>query len=61
MFELEGVIDSWESCIKLLNRSIPFFLKEQVILKPKEQKFIIVEAPFIEEISGMATVKMLDK
>ena len=60
IFEL-GVIDSWESCFKFLNRSILFFLKEQVILKPKEQKLIIVQAPFIEEISGMAMVKMLDK
>ena len=61
IFELEGVVDSWESCFKFLNRSIPFFSKEQVILKPKEQKFIIVEAHFIEEFSGMAIVKMLDK
>ena len=50
-----------ESCFKFLNRSMLFFSKEQVILKPKEQKFIIVEAPLIEEISGMAIVKMLDK
>ena len=24
LFELEGVIDLWESCVSLLNRSIPF-------------------------------------
>ena len=35
-------------------------MKEQVILKPKEQKFIIVEAPFVEEILGMVIVKVLD-
>ena len=34
VFELEGVIDVWDSSFKFLNRSIPFFSKEQVILKP---------------------------
>ena len=37
MFVLEGVIDMWDSTFKFLNRSIPFFSKEQVILKPKER------------------------
>ena len=36
VFESEGVIDMWDSSFKLLNRSIPFFSKEQIILKPKE-------------------------
>ena len=44
-----------------LNRSIPFFPKEQVILKPREQWFIKIAAPFVDEISGLAVVKMLDK
>ena len=43
-----------------MNRSIPFFSKEKVQIKPKEQKLIIVETPFIEGISGMAIVKLLD-
>ena len=38
IFELEGVIDWQESCFNFLNRSIPFFLREEVILKPEEQK-----------------------
>ena len=37
IFELEGIINSGESCFSFLNRSIPFFPKEQVILKPREQ------------------------
>ena len=61
IFELECVIDSHESCMKLLNRSIPFFSKEQIVLRPTEQKFIKIETPFVEEISGMAVVKMLDE
>ena len=59
-FGLEGVIDSWDSCVSFLNRSIPFFPKEKVSVKPKEQKLIVLEAPFVEEISGMAITKMLD-
>ena len=46
--------------IKFLNRSLPFFSKEQVVVKPKERKFIKMEAPFVDEISGLAIVKMLD-
>ena len=60
VFELEGVIDTLDSSSKFLNRSIPFFLKEQVVLKPKERKFIKIEAPFVDEISGLTIVKMLD-
>ena len=60
VFALAGVIDMWDSSLKFLNRSIPFFSKEQIILKPKEKKFIKIEAPFIDEISGLAVVKMLE-
>ena len=59
-FELEGVIDSGDSCVNFLNRSIPFFPKERASLKPKEQKLLILEAPLVEEISGMVITKMLD-
>ena len=31
MFELEGVIDTWDSSFKFQNRSMPVFLKEQVV------------------------------
>ena len=57
---LEGVIDSRDSCLSFLNRSIPFFTKEEVEIKPKEQKLITIEVPFLEEISGMAITKLLD-
>ena len=61
LFELEGVIDSRESSFRFLSRSIPIFPREQVIVKPGEKKLILIEAPFIEEISGMAIVKILDQ
>ena len=59
VFELEVVIDMQGSSFKFLNRSIPFFSKEQVVVKPKEKKFIKIETPFVDEISGLAIVKML--
>ena len=60
LFELEGVIDSQDSCVNFLNRSIPFFPKDKVSVKPKEQRLIMLEPPFVEKISGMAITKMLD-
>ena len=60
IFELEGVIDSCDSCFSFLNKFIPFFPRKKIEMKPKEQRLVIMEAPFIEEISGMAIVKLLD-
>ena len=59
LFELKEVIDSQDSCLSFLNRFIPFFPREKVEVKPKEQK-LMLEAPFVEEISGMAITKLLD-
>ena len=60
VFELEGVLNSRDCCFKFLNRSVPIFPENCTILKPNEQKLIIVKAPFIDEISGLAIVKILD-
>ena len=60
LFELEGIIVSQDSCVKFLNMSIPFFPKEEVTVKPREQKVLTLEAPFMGEISDMAITKMLD-
>ena len=59
-YELEAIIGMRYSSFRFLNRSIPFFSKEQTVVKPKEKKFIKIEAPFINEIWGHAIVKMLD-
>ena len=61
LFELEGVIDSHESCFRFLSRSIPIFPTEQVVIKPGEKKLIPIESLFVEEISGMAIVKIIDQ
>ena len=60
IFELEDVIDSRESCFSFLSRSIPFFPVTTVEIAPASQKMVMVEFPFIEELSGMAMVKILD-
>ena len=60
IFELEGVIDSQDSCFSFLSRSIPFFQVTAVEIAPRTQKMVVIEAPFIEELSGMAIVKILD-
>ena len=61
LFELEGVIDSHESCFRFLSMSIPIFPREQVVVKPGEKKLIPIESPFVEKISGMAIVKIIDQ
>ena len=60
IFELEGVINSGDGCFKFLNRSIPIYPEKEVILKPNEQKLVKVKAPFVDEISGMAIIKIID-
>ena len=60
VFELEGVINSRDCCFKFLNRSLPIFPVDHIVLKPKEQKLIKVKAPFIDEILGLTIVKILD-
>ena len=60
VFKLEVLINSRDCCFKFLNRSLPIFPMDHIILKPKEQKLIKVKAPFMDKISGSAIVKILD-
>ena len=60
ILELEGVIDSRESCFSFISRSIPFFPVTTVEIALASQRMVMVDAPFIEELSGMAMVKILD-
>ena len=61
MFELEGIINSWECCFSFLNHLLPIFPREKIIMKPGEQKVVKIEAPFTDEISSLAILKLLDK
>ena len=49
-----------DCCFSFLNRSLPISPKECTVLKLKEQGIIKVEGPFMDEISGLAIVKILD-
>ena len=61
IFELEGVFNLQDCCFSFLNRSLPIFPTEKIVLKPGEQRIVKVEAPFTDEISSLAIIKLLDK
>ena len=61
VFKLDGIFNSGECCFNFLKRSAPILQKEKVILKPGEQKIVKGEAPFTDEISSLAIMKLLDK
>ena len=60
IFELEGVINSRDCQFEFLNRSVPIYPEKEIILKPDEQKLVKVRAPLIDEISGLAIIKLID-
>ena len=43
-----------------MNRSVPIYPEKEIILKPDEQKLVKVKAPFIDEISGLAIIKIIN-
>ena len=60
VFELEGVMNSRDCWFKFLKRSVPIYPENKLILKLDEQKLVKVKAPFIDEISGLAIIKIID-
>ena len=58
--QLGRIDNTRDCCFKFLNRSVPIYPKKEVILKPNEQKLVKVKAPFVDEISGLAIIKILD-
>ena len=60
VFELEGVINSRGCRLKFLNRSVPIYPEKELILKPDEQKLVRVRAPFVDDISQLAIIKIID-
>ena len=61
VFELEGIINSRDCRFEFLNRSVPIYPEKELILKPNEQKLVKVRAPFVDEISGLAIIKIIDE
>ena len=43
-----------------MNRSVPIYPEKEIILKPDKQKLVKVRAPFVDEISGLAIIKIID-
>ena len=60
VFELEGVINSRDCQFEFLNRSVQMYPEKEILLKPDAQKLEKVRAPFIDEISGLAIIKIID-
>ena len=60
VFKVEGIINSRYCCFKFLNRSGPIYPENEIVLKPNEQKLVKGKAPFADEISGMAIIKILN-
>ena len=60
VFELEGVINSRDCRFEFLNRSVPIYPKKEIILKPYEKRLVKVKALFVDEISGLAIIKIID-
>ena len=60
VFELEGVINSRDCQFEFLNRSVPIYPEKEIILNLDEKKLVKVRTPFIDEISGLAIIKIID-
>ena len=61
VFELEGVINSRDCRFEFMNRSVPIYPEKEIILKPDEKKLVKVKAPFVDEISSLAIIKIIDR
>ena len=61
VFELECVINSRDCRFEFLNRSVPIYPEKELILKPDEQNLVKVRALFVDEISGFAIIKIIDR
>ena len=59
VFKLEDVINSRDCRLEFLNRSVPLYPEKELILKPIEQKLVKVRALFLDEISGLAIIKII--
>ena len=43
-----------------MNRSVPIYPEKELKLKPAEQKLVKVRGPFVDDISGLAIIKIID-
>ena len=54
--ELEGKISMRELTFKFLNRAVSIFPVGKEMMKPKEGRYVKVEAPFLDEISSFGII-----
>ena len=59
MHEVEGEHSARHSEFRFMNRAIPLFPKETFVLKPGCKRYVKVIAPFLQELSGTAIVKIV--
>ena len=59
IFELEGILIHGIPVLVFLVDQYHFSPVTAIEIVPKTQKMVVIEAPFIEELSGMAIVKIL--
>ena len=60
VFELKGVINMRDCRFEFLNTSVPIYPEKELILKPDKQKLVKVRVSFVDEISGLAIIKIID-
>ena len=59
MHEVEGEHGARHSEFRFLNRAIPIFPQETFTLKPGCKRYVKIAAPFPEQLSGVAIVKIV--
>ena len=59
MHEVEGEHSARHSEFRFLNRTIPIFPQESFTLKPGCKRYVKIVAPFPEQLSGVAIVKIV--
>ena len=60
VFQLEGIINSRDCRFEFFSRSVTIYPERELILKPDEQKLVKVRALFVDDISGLAIIKIID-
>ena len=61
VFKLEGVINLRDCRFEFLNSSVLIYPEKEVILKPDEKRLVKVKALFVDEILGLAIIKIIDE
>ena len=58
MFEVEGELSCRNSEFRFQNRAVPLFCLENFALKPGCKRYVKVTAPFIQQLNGLAIIKV---